>query len=158
MAINLSFTQSGCCLLVPDRWRCQLAIMIRSAAASSSPRVNQVWVGRISILSMSYLFFFNFADSKQYHAKQWKSKNKGMFPRYTHAINDVRFKNWHPWCIFWNGALSLNANIQISNNYSNPKESIHSWESWWSLDAAITHKKIETNSSFYVKWCTTENF
>ena len=42
MAINFSFGQSECCLLVPGKLRCQLCIMIGVAVASSSACLNQV--------------------------------------------------------------------------------------------------------------------
>ena len=50
MAISFSFGQSGCCLLLPGRWRCRLSIMIAVAVANSSARVNQVCVGYIGTI------------------------------------------------------------------------------------------------------------
>ena len=103
MAISFSFGQSGCCLLVPARWRCRPSIIIGVAVANSSACLYEPglcwphWHNYQCFLC----FFLDFVASWLYHAKRWKSINIGIFPRCTHANNDVRFRIWHPWCIFW---------------------------------------------------------
>ena len=59
MVISLSFGQSGCCLLVPGRWRCRLSIIIGVAVANSSARVNQVCVGHIGTIINAFSASFS---------------------------------------------------------------------------------------------------
>ena len=59
MAINVSFGQSGCCLLVPGRWRCQLSIIIGVAVANSSARVDRSVLATLAQLSMLSLLLLS---------------------------------------------------------------------------------------------------
>ena len=63
MVISLSFGQSGCCLLVPGRWRCRLSIMIGVAVANSSARVNQVCCPHWHNYQCLLCFFLDFVDN-----------------------------------------------------------------------------------------------
>ena len=59
MAIKFSFGQSGCCLLMPGRWRCRLSILIGVAVANSSARLDQVCVGHIGTIINAFSASFS---------------------------------------------------------------------------------------------------
>ena len=59
MAIKFSFGQSGCCLLVPGRYRCRLFIMTGVAVTSSSARVNQICFNHIGTIINAFSSSFS---------------------------------------------------------------------------------------------------
>ena len=59
MAISFSFGQSGCCFLVPGKWRCRLSIMIGVPVANYSTHVNQVCVGHIDTIINAFSTSFS---------------------------------------------------------------------------------------------------